>query len=165
MTIEGWPVINRILPACIDNRYRGHRLALWLFVPITLQKVAQSFVHLLSADGGAQSLSTIPLHTYSPSAAQNVVGLFARMGLVQLVLASLLVLVLVRYRAMIPLMYFLIVAQFLASQVVSEVKPLVLARTSAVSVPLLVFAVLSAIGLVLSLAGPGYANQRTPRSP
>ena len=89
-------MIHRILPACIDNRYRGHRLGLWLFVPITFQKVAVSLTHLLTADGGAQSISTIPLDTYSPSAAQNVVGLFARMGLVRLVLASLLVLVLAR---------------------------------------------------------------------
>jgi hypothetical protein len=33
-------VLNRILPERIDNRYRGHRLALWLFVPIILQKLA-----------------------------------------------------------------------------------------------------------------------------
>jgi len=26
-------MLNRILPAPIDNRYRGHMLALWFFVP------------------------------------------------------------------------------------------------------------------------------------
>ena len=51
------------------------------------------------------------------------------MGLVQLVLASLLVLVLARYRAMIPFMYVLIVTEYLASRVVAEVKPLTLARS------------------------------------
>ncbi|MDP1857897.1 MAG: hypothetical protein Q8K82_04455 [Gemmatimonadaceae bacterium] len=151
-------MIHRILPACIDNRYRGHRLGLWLFVPIAFQKVAVSLTHLLTADGGAQSISTIPLDTYSPSAAQNVVGLFARMGLAQLVLASLLVLVLARYRAMIPLMYVLIVTEYFASRVVAEVKPLLLAGTSGASTPMLVIAILSATGLVLSLIGRGYAD-------
>lgn len=152
-------MLSRILPARIDNRYRGHRLALWLFVPITLQKVAMSLTHLLTADGGAQSISTIPLDTYSSSAAQNIVGLFARMGLEQLLLGSLFVLVLLRYRAMIPLMYVVIVAQYLGSRVLSEVKPLVLAGTSGARIPALVIAGLSAIGLVLSLIGRGYADQ------
>lgn len=156
-------MLNRILPACIDNRYRGHRVALWLFVPITLQKVGVSLTHLLKADGGAQSISTIPLDTYSPSAAQNIVGLFARLGLEQLLLASLFVLVLARYRAMIPLMYALIVAQYVGSKVVSQVKPLVLAGTSRVSTPALVIAILSLSGLVLSLIGRGYVDRVGPK--
>src|SRR6188474_1548129 len=105
--------LTRLLPERIDNHYRGHPVGLWLFVPITLQKVAMSLTHLLKADGGAQSISTIPLDSYPSSAAQNIIALFARMGLEQLVLGSLLVLVLLRYRAMIPLMYVLIVAHYL----------------------------------------------------
>lgn len=155
-------MLSRIFPARIDNRYRGHALARWLFVPITLQKVAMSLTHLLKADGGAQSISTIPLDTYSSSAAQNVIALFARMGLEQLVLGSLFMLVLFRYRAMIPLMYVLIVAHYLASRIVSEAKPLVLAGTSGARTPALVIAMLSAIGLVLSLIGRGYADQVAP---
>ncbi len=32
-------MLNRIFPASIDNHYRGYKLALWLFIPITLTKV------------------------------------------------------------------------------------------------------------------------------
>ncbi len=74
----------------------------------------------------------------------------------QLALALLLVLVLVRYRAMIPLMYVLLVALYLGSRVVKEVKPLVVAGTSGASTPILVIAILSVSGLVLSLIGRGY---------
>ena len=154
-------MIDRLLPSRIDNKYRGHRLALWLFVPITLQKFGVSLTHLLKADGGAQSISTIPLDTYPPSAAQNIIGLFARLGLEQLLLASLLVLVFVRYRAMLPLMYALIVTQYVGSRIVSDVKPLVLAGSSGARTPALVIALLSVIGLVLSLIGRGYSNQPT----
>ena len=52
-------MLKRILPERIDNRYRGHPLALWLFVLIALQKLGVSLTHLFKADGGAQSISTI----------------------------------------------------------------------------------------------------------
>lgn len=150
--------MNRILPATVDNRYRGHRVGLWLFVPIALIKLSQSLTHLLKHDGGAQSISTIPLDTYPPSAAQNIIGLFARMGLEQILLATVFLIVLLRYRALIPLMYLLIVAHFIGGKVVAQLKPLALAGTSGVSTPFLVIAILSVVGLVLSLTGRGYAE-------
>ena len=146
-------MLSRIFPEHIDNHFRGHKLALWLFVPITLMKIARSLLHIFSADGGAQSISTIPLDTYSTGAAQNVIALFARMGLDQLMLGLLFVVVLVRYRAMIPLMYVLIVVQYIAEQGIAHMKPLALAGTSGASTPALVLAVVSIIGLVLSLLG------------
>ena len=148
--------MSRLLPARIDNRYRGHVLALWLFVPVALQRVALGLTHLLKADGGAQSISTIPLDSYPPAAAQNVIGLFARMGLEQLLFGALCLLVLLRYRALIPFMYLLIVAHYLASRVVGQIKPLVLAGTSGARTPTLVIAMLCVLGLVLSLSGRGY---------
>lgn len=154
--------MDRILPACIDNRYRGHPLALWLLVVITVQKLGVSLTHLFKADGGAQSISTIPLDSYPGSAAQNIVGLFARLGLEQLLLASLLALVLVRYRGMIPLMYVLIVVHYVASRGVAQMKPLVLAGTSAASTPTLVIALLSVIGLALSVIGRRYRESTAP---
>ena len=59
---------------------------------------------------------------------------------------------------MIPLLYVLIVAQYLGSRVVAEIKPLVLAGTSGASTPALVIAMLSVSGLILSLIGRGYAD-------
>ncbi|MEJ7760372.1 MAG: hypothetical protein WKF55_12375 [Gemmatimonadaceae bacterium] len=159
LMVEKSRVLNRIFPARIDNRYRGHPAGLWLFVPIILIKISTSLTHLLRSDGGAQSISTIPLDTYPASAAQNVVGLFARMGVEQLLLASLFVLVLFRYRAMIPLMYAVIVAHFFVSRLVGQAKPLVLAGTSGVSTPFLVIAVISVIGFVLSLTGRRYSEK------
>ena len=152
-------VLNRILPERIDNRFRGRVLALWLFVPIVLQRLAESLTHLFKADGGAQSISTMPLDTYPSSAATNVIGLMARIGVEQLLLVTLLVLVGLRYRAMRPLMYVLIVAQYFASKGISQMKPLVLAGTSGASIPHLVIAILSVIGLVLSLIGRGYNDR------
>ena len=149
-------MLNRIFPERIDNHYRGHKLALWFFVPITFMKVAISLVHIFYEDGGAQSISTIPLDTYTSGAAENVIAIFSRMGLDQLLLGLLFVVVLFRYRAMIPLMYVLIMVGYIAGEGIVYMKPLVLAGTSGASTPALVLTVLSISGLVLSLRGKGY---------
>jgi hypothetical protein len=47
-------------------------------------KLGIGLVHILRADGGAQSVSTIPLDTNPAGTAQNVIALFARMGLLSL---------------------------------------------------------------------------------
>ena len=149
-------MLNRIFPERIDNNYRGHKLALLVFVPITFMTIAISLVHIFYTDGGAQSISTIPLDTYTAGAAQNAIALFSRMGLDQLLLGLLFVLVLFRYRAMIPLMYVLIVVHYIVEEGIVYMKPLALIGTSGASTPALVLTVLSISGLVLSLLEKGY---------
>lgn len=144
-------MLQRILPPAFDNRFPGHRLALWLFGLLAVLKLMTAHTHIFNADGGAQSISSIPLDTYPAGAAQNVVGLFARMGLEQLVIALLFVLALVRYRSMIPLLYLVLVLHYVALRAVSAAKPLVLAGTSGVKYMSLAIAVVSVAGLVLSL--------------
>ena len=149
-------MLSRIFPAVIDNHFRGHVLALWLFVPLAFMKVALGLAHILRADGGAQSVSTMPLDTYPAGAAQNVIGLMARMGLEQLLLGLIFAVVLVRYRALIPLMYVVAVLHYVGQTAIKSMKPLALAGTSGASTVHLVIAALSVIGLVLSLWGKGY---------
>ncbi len=81
------------------------------------------------------------------------------MGLDQLLLGLLFLVVLIRYRAMIPLMYVLIIVNHIALEGIAYMKPLVLAGTSGASTPALVLTALSISGLVLSLLGKGYKNQ------
>jgi hypothetical protein len=151
-------MLNRFFPERIDNTFRGNVVAFWLFVPIVFMKVAVSLAHIFRADGGAQSVSTIPLDTYPSGAAQNIVAIFARMGLEQLLLGALLVIVLIRYRSMIPLIYLLLVMQYAALEWIIRMKPLVLAGTSGARTMALVLAALSVAGLVLSIIGKGDRN-------
>jgi hypothetical protein len=159
--MEWWraTLLNRIFPERLDNRYRGHKLALWLFLPIALMKLIFGVVHIVRADGGAQTVSTIPLDTYSAGAAQNIVALMSRMGLEQVVLGAIFLIVLLRYRAMVPLMYVLIVGYYLGLQGVAMLKPLALAGTSGANMPVLVLTIMSCVGLVFSLIGRGYRHR------
>ena len=149
-------MLARIFPAGFDNRYRGVRAGLWLFGLVTLQRFAISFTHVFSADGGAQTASRMPLDTYPAGAAQNIIALMSRMGLEQFLLACLMLLALVRYRTMIPLMFLVVVAQYLIVRGVAQLKPLVRVGPSGVGTMALIVASLALIGLVLSVSGRGY---------
>lgn len=158
-------MLNRLFPKTIDNRFRGFQAALWLYVLLLFPYVGTSLVHIFNADGGAQSVSTIPLNTYSGGAAQNIIALYARMGEAQLLLGLVFVLVLIRYRALIPLMYLLLILNYVGERAVGYYKPLVLAGISAAAAPRLLFAAITVIGLVLSLMGRGYDFGRPSAAP
>lgn len=151
--------MDRIFPERPDNRYRGYRVALWIFVAITVFRMATSLGHMFNPDGGAQSVTNIPLDTYFASAAQNVIAVFARMGLEQLLLGLVFVMVLVRYRSMIPLMYLLVVAGYIGTLALAHFKPFALTAPSGARLPHLVLALLSVAGLALSLSGSGYRER------
>jgi len=66
-----------LLPRQVNNDYRGHPFALWFFIALTAITIVRSLIHILRADGGAQSIATIPLDTYPPAAAGAVITIFA----------------------------------------------------------------------------------------
>lgn len=152
-------MLARIFPSGVDNRFRGLAPALWLFVPLVVMKLGLGVAHIFRADGGAQSVSTMPLDTYPAGAAQNIVGLMARMGLEQSLLGLVFLVVLLRYRALLPLMYLIAVLHFLGGRAIGAMKPLALAGVSGAATVHLVLGAISVVGLLLSLAGRGY---RTP---
>jgi len=143
---------SRIFPASFDAGYRGHRLGLWILWPLTALNLLIDLGTIFSADSAARP-DGIPLAAYPPDAARAVVGVAAFLGLSDLLLTLLCVLALVRYRSMIPLMYLVLVVQWLAHKGVGLMKPI--ARDGAHMggyVTLAIFT-LSLLGLVLSLQG------------
>lgn len=146
-------MLSRLFPPQIDNRYRGPKLALWLLYPITFMNIAISLVAIFEPDGGAQTADGIPLDTFAPAAARAVIGVVAYLGLADLVLWVFAVLALLRYRAMIPLIYLLIVIEFLAHKGIGLMKPI--ERAGAAGGGLVTWGLLavSALGLILSLSG------------
>lgn len=102
-------MLSRLFPRQIDNSYQGHVLAIWLFIPVLAAKTAMGFnvgglnpfvssrFILATADG-------VPVDTYSPEAAAHLVFTFAAWGSALFLLALLSWIVIIRYRAMLPLM-------------------------------------------------------------
>ncbi len=103
----------RLFPNQFNNEFTGIKPALWLFYPFTLLTLWRSQHHLFSADGGAQSIATIPLDTYSGGAADTIIGIFALWGLSLLVIGLIYLLAVIRYRSLIPILYLLAAVEYL----------------------------------------------------
>lgn len=123
-------MISKVLPKTIDNEYKGHKMALYFFYLITTITVIRSLIHTFSADGGAQSIATIPLDKYSTEASQTVVLIFALWGLSQLIMGLFYVIISFRYKSLIPLMYVFIVFEYFMRLVISNYKPIVTEETA-----------------------------------
>jgi len=98
-------MFDRLLPQHIDNVYIGHPVGPWLFGLVVAARTLQGLSVTFATASVAKSADGIPLDTFSPSAAQTVVTVFALSGVYRLALAALCVVVLVRYRSAVPLMF------------------------------------------------------------
>src|SRR4051812_23976131 len=117
-------MLSRIFPRTIDNVFRGHWLALWLFGFYILIKLVQGTESLLQARNTAVNADGLPLASYGSAAADTVVGMFALLGLNLLVLPLIGVLALVRYRAMVPLLQLVFLLLYAANRLVHSFYPI-----------------------------------------
>jgi len=62
-------MLEHLFPQNKTNTYRGNPIAKWVFVLLTIVTTARSLVHMFSSDGGAQSIATIPLDSFTANGA------------------------------------------------------------------------------------------------
>jgi len=98
-------MLGRLFPRQFDNIYRGQAVGLWLFVPIMLIKALQSVESVINTRTTAINADGIPLDSFPPAAANEIVIMFALLGLYLLVIPLQSAIVLLRYRSMVPFMY------------------------------------------------------------
>jgi hypothetical protein len=153
-------VLDLLFPTRADNDYRGHPIALWVFVPITLITLVRSCIHIFAPDGGAQSIATIPLDTMTSGGAQGVVTIFALWGLSQLLLGFVYVVVLWRYRALVPLMYLLVLVEYAGRMAIGAMKPIASLETppGATANPIFITVALVMLVLATREASPSEAT-------
>lgn len=144
----------RLFPKQIDNRFEGHWLAAWLLAPIVLVRAIIGFNSMVFSRSIATSADAIPLDRFGPDGAEAVVSLFALLGLFLLLFSLLGVVVLVRYRAMIPFMYVLLLVQQLGNRALLLIHPVIRSGSASIG-SAIVFAILAitVAGFVLSLVG------------
>jgi hypothetical protein len=144
-------MLSLLFPRVIDDTYRGQRLGYWLLAPVLVLKIGIAFSSLFSprAANGADGMD---LTSFSAAALREEVMSTALLGLLHLAIGVFCVLAMVRYRAMIPLIYLWLIAEFLGRRVVLELYPIDRASgpSSGAYVNLALFAML-AIGFALSL--------------
>ena len=118
-----------ILPGnirCADNTIRGIKLPVFVFTVIAVVSTVRSLIHLFSADGGAGSIAGMDL---SVQGAEGIVFAFALWGSAQLIYAIIQLLVVIRYRSLVPFMYLLLIIETMLRMYVGQSKPVSFAHT------------------------------------
>jgi len=113
-------VIERILPRQADNRFEGLRPALWLLGLLIFVKLAMSLNSIFNTAEVAGGADGIPLESFGPAAARQVLLLFALLALGQLALTLVALTALVRYRALVPLVYLLLLSEQVARRLIAR---------------------------------------------
>jgi hypothetical protein len=147
-------MLNSIFPKQFDNAYRGHRLAIWLFIPVVLMELSMGANSIINTRTVATLADGIPLDRYSAGGAEAVIALFAIAGLFRVLLALQGVAVLVRYRTMIPFMFLELLILQLGSKALLLVNPIAKSGVSTAqlgSAFILTLLAMLLLGFVLSL--------------
>jgi hypothetical protein len=116
-------MLNRIFPKTFDNVFRGHWLAIWLFVPIVLLKTVQGVNSIVLTRSTAANADGIPIDSFPPAAAETVLSMFALLGFYLLLVPLQCTVVLLRYRSMIPFMYLILLIMQLGARTVRYFEP------------------------------------------
>ena len=140
-----------ILPKTIDNNYRGSPIAKYAFFVIVAFTIVRSFIHLLAPDGGASTIATIPLDSYSDAAANAVIYLFGVWGLSQLLMGVFYLIATVRWRSLIPLLYLFVVFEYAVRIIVGHFKPVEILGTAPGAVGNYVLVPLALVLFLLSI--------------
>lgn len=155
-------LFNRLLPPTVTNVYQGYKIALHAFLFITLVTLIRSLIHTFTNDGGAQSIASIPLDRFTTDGADAVVFVFSLWGLSQLLMGLLYLIVYLRYRALVSLMYCFIIAEYVMRLVIGQMKPIVTESTAPGEIGNYVMIPLALVLLALSLIRPTTTPARQP---
>jgi hypothetical protein len=149
--LEESSMFDRLLPPRIDNTYRGHRLALWLFGAVVFMKTSIGLGTIFNGRNAAISADGIPLDTFTPAGAQAFIALFAAWGLAQATIGLICMVVLVRYRALVPFMFLLLLLEHLVRRLIFVVLPIARSEDAPGLFINLALVALLIVGLALSL--------------
>ena len=144
-------MLEKMFPKQLNNDYAGSLFARWVFVLLTAVTLVRSLIHMFSPDGGAQSIATIPLDTFTSDGAAAVILTFSLWGLSQFLLGIIYIAVLWRYQALIPFMYLLIIIEYSMRIVLGFLKPIEMTGTAPGAVGNFIIVPLAVIMLFLSL--------------
>lgn len=146
-------MLKTLFPRVADNRYPGQRLGLWLFT-LMLLKIAMGLNVMLNSPEVARSADGVPVDTFGASAAAAFSFIFAAWGLGQLVLGMASLVVLLRYRSLIPLAYLALLVEQLGRMLLRFQWPVERIASAPGTTINIALAAIMVAGLILSLWRP-----------
>ncbi len=156
-------MFSRIFPKQFDNNFQGHRLGIWLFVPLVFMKFMMGFNSIFFTRFVATSADGLNLSSYGSQGAQAMLSLYVLLGLSLVVLALIGATALVRYRSMIPFLYLVLLVQQIAGKVLGELYPSARSgppSTHTASAFVVAALIITVVGFILSLWGRRPAQEQ-----
>ena len=98
-------MINILFPKIANNTFKGHKFALWLLFLYVAKSIFAGLVHMFFSDGGAQSIGSVSLDSFTKGGADSVITMFGLWGLEQFVIGLIALIILLRYKSLIPLLW------------------------------------------------------------
>ena len=144
-------MFNQLLPRQADNSFQGRKLALWIFALVLLVLAAMSVNSIFNGQYVAKDIDRLPLDTYSTAGAKAVVSFFAIWGGTELIIVLIGFIMLLRYRALVPLMFLVLLLEQLLRRLINISLPLAKPEGVSISWFIVLLMSLMALGLVLSL--------------
>ena len=117
-------MLNRIFPKQLDNTYRGHWLGLVLFLLVIALRATQGINSMVITRSVITGADAIPLDTFSQPAANTLVAVFALLGVSSVMVSMIGLVALVRYRAMIPFLFLVLLLGQIGARVLLLINPI-----------------------------------------
>ena len=116
--------IDTVIPEQANNDFRGGKIPLYGFCLLLLPVVFRTFVHFLKDDSGVNSIASIHLFSGDPDP-NNVIYMYSSLwGGQQAITLIIYLVVLLRYRNLIPLMFLLMLVEIGFRMVSASLHPL-----------------------------------------
>ncbi len=141
-------LLEIILPPKADNTLRGSQWPYYLLVLVVIIGTVRSCIHIFAPDGGAGSIAGMNLNI---TGANEVIFAFALWGSEQLIYVLLQWVVILRYRSLVPLMWFFQLLEVLGRMLVGRLKPVTFSHTPPGATGNYVILFLSILMLILAI--------------
>ena len=117
-------MLSRLLPSLANFTYTGSRISLWLLGLVLFLKLAIALGAIFNGHYAASVADGIPIDSYTPQGTQAFLSLFASLGLSQFILGLLGVLLLLKYRPLVPIFLLVLLIEYLARKGVNAYIPI-----------------------------------------
>ena len=117
-------ILETLIPKQANNDFRGGAIPLYAFCLLIAVTTFRSLVHFLKADSGVNSIASIHLFHGDPDPNQVIYMFSSLWGSQQAITVLVYLIVLYRYRNLIPLMFALMLVEIAFRMVVGSIHPL-----------------------------------------
>lgn len=105
-------MMDVLFPESANNEFKGHKLAIWVLYLYIFKSFFAGLVHMFASDGGAQSIGSVTLDSFTQGGADSVVTMFGLWGMEQFVIGFIALALLMRYKSLIPLIWAIYAVEY-----------------------------------------------------